>query len=112
MTCAYLRTAGTLVLMPGQPDYEIPPTATPRDGAMVAQPQSLTNCMVTTTEVLNFRKAPNGELISLPYGLKNQLPAKVTLTALERTSDWVKVDWYGVQGWISAHYVTPKGNCG
>ncbi len=110
MTCAHLYTAGTLVLMPGSPSYAPTPNASPRSAAG-DQPHMLANCKVTLTEYLNFRKAPNGELISLPDGLKNQLPAKVTLTALERTTDWFKVDWYGVKGWISAHYVTPRGDC-
>ena len=60
--------------------------------------------MVTTTHILNFRDAPDGEISSI-------LPAFVTLTAFERTDDWFKVDYHGARGWISADYVTLDGNC-
>ena len=77
---------------------------------------ALTGCMVRTNYMVNFRDAPNGGLLSFVdiWGIPNDgmLPYDVTLTALERTSDWFKVDYHGTQGWISAHYVEPKGNCG
>ena len=55
--------------------------------------------------MLNFRAAPGGESIG-------GLPYDATLTALERTSGWFKVDYHGAQGWISADYVEPQGTCG
>ena len=72
--------------------------------------------MVRTKYIVNFRDAPNGSPLRFVdiWGIPNDgmLPYDVTLTALERTSDWFKVDYHGTQGWISAHYVEPKGNCG
>ena len=72
----------------------------------------LQNCMVTTTEIVNFRESPGGGLIIVPWIPNSWLPENATLTALERTDSWFKVDFYGLQGWISADYVTPQGNCG
>ena len=70
------------------------------------------NCMVTTTEIVNFRETPGGELVIADWIPNSWLPRDATLTALERTSDWFKVDYYGLQGWVSADYVEPEGNCG
>ena len=70
------------------------------------------NCMVTTTEIVNFREAPGGGLVIADWIPNSWLPRNATLTALERTSDWFKVDYYGLQGWISADYVTTRGDCG
>lgn len=64
----------------------------------------LQNCMTTTTHILNFREAPGG-------GIMRILPANVTLTAIERTADWFKVDFHGARGWISADYVQTSGSC-
>ena len=35
-----------------------------------------------------------------------------TLTALERTVGWFKVDYHGEPGWLAAMYLEPIGNCG
>ena len=70
------------------------------------------NCMVTTTEIVNFRETPSGGLIIVDWIPNSWLPRDATLTALERTSDWFKVDYYGLQGWVSADYVTTRGDCG
>ena len=72
----------------------------------------LQNCMVTTTDIVNFRESPGGGLIIVPWIPNSWLPREATLTALERTSGWFKVDYYGLQGWISADYATPQGDCG
>ena len=84
--------------------------------AIQARTYALTGCMVRTKYIVNFRDAPNGALLSFVdiWGIRNDgmLPYDVTLTALERTSDWFKVDYHGARGWISADYVEPKGNCG
>ncbi|MXX83662.1 MAG: SH3 domain-containing protein [Chloroflexi bacterium] len=39
------------------------------------------------------------------------LPAFAKLTVLDKTADWYKVDFHGQQGWVSAHYVRPEGDC-
>ena len=78
------------------------------DGAAASsagpQTSSLQNCMVTTTHFLNFRDGPGGNVIGA-------VPYNATLTALERTDSWFKVDYHGAQGWISADYVTTSGAC-
>ena len=81
-------------------------TLCPDTGALQSASQStaLADCMVRTTAVLNFRETPGGNISQI-------LPSNVTLTALERTSDWFKVDFHGAQGWISADYVIPIGDC-
>ena len=97
--CATIYGPGTILLVSNGA-----PTAVPE--ASIAQSQQLANCMVTTLYELNFRKTPGGELIG------NGIPYNSTLTALERTDGWIKVDYHGVQGWISADYVTTSGGCG
>ena len=103
MTCATIDRAGIIVLLPGDP----PPAAAARIGS-----GSLSGCMVTTTEIVNFRETPGGGLVIVDWIPNSLLPRDATLTALERTSDWFKVDYYGLQGWVSADYVTTRGDCG
>ena len=63
--------------------------------------------MVTTAYSLNFRDAP-----SLSGGkIGKGIPFEATLTALAYSNGWYKVDFHGVQGWISADYVTASGDC-
>ncbi len=62
------------------------------------------NCMVTTTDILNFRAAPAGSVIG-------HIPYNATLTALTQVDGWFKVDYHGQAGWISADYVTKSGDC-
>ena len=103
MTCVDIKRAGTIVLLPGDP-------------SVTAPAMSLENCMVTTKYIMNFRDAPAGKhiIFTNPWGdrIAGWLPKNVTLTALERTADWFKVDYYGVQGWVSARHVSPQGACG
>ena len=61
--------------------------------------------MVRTKFMLNFRASPAGEVIAV-------LPYDVTLTALERTADWFKVDYHGTLGWLSNGYLEAVGDCG
>ena len=98
-TCVTLNTAGTVVLT------ENPLVAT-QVLAQAMPGHALENCMVTTTASVNFRDAPAGGLLG------NGIAEGATLTALSRTSDWFEVDYHGVQGWISADYVTTAGTCG
>lgn len=104
MVCATINGAGQVALTPGP----VPLAAAASDtgaGAVVSMGQSLSNCMVRTQYNLNFRAAPNGEIIG-------GVPHSSLLTALERTAGWFKVDYHGDRGWISAEYVEPKGTCG
>ena len=102
MTCVTINGPGTVVLLPGPP--------------APVRYRPLAGCIVTTRDILKFRDAPGGALLQYtdPWGRQENglLPPNVTLTALERTADWFKVDYHGTQGWISARHVTPQGNCG
>ncbi|MCY4465190.1 MAG: SH3 domain-containing protein, partial [Chloroflexi bacterium] len=62
-------------------------------------------CMVRTQYILNLRASPGGEIIDI-------LPFNIKLTALERTDGWLKVDFMGAKGWISADFVEQIGTCG
>ncbi len=96
-TCTLIDGPGSIVLHPG---------AAPAGAATSNGPaRGLSNCMVTTTDGLNFRAGPGGEVIG-------GVPNNATLTALSRTAGWFEVDYHGVTGWISAQYVTPNGDCG
>lgn len=101
--CAAMGSSGGLV-----PTEKGPP---PPPGSPFMQ-----GCMVTTADVLNFRETPGGARLYATDVLGRQIPGYLpegaTLTAVERTPDWFKVDYHGVQGWISAGYVTTSGNCG
>ena len=105
MTCAKVDGPGILVLMTG--DRPALAAADSASKAAKAAPaaQSLSNCMVRTQFNLNFRAAPDGEIVG-------EVPHNATLTALERTAAWFKVDYHGERGWISAEYVDKKGTCG
>ncbi len=99
MICATIDGPGIVVLLPG------PPAPTGTFGApSPPSSQSLSGCMVRTIYALNFRDGPAGERIG-------GVPYNATLTALERTSGWFKVDYHGAIGWISADYAEPIGNC-
>ena len=97
-TCVSLEKPGTLVLTQTLPTAFVP-------HATAAAIQTLSNCMVTTNAILNFRAAPNGE------SLGSAIPSGATLTALQRTSGWIQVDYHGTQGWISSDYLTTQGTC-
>ncbi|MYD11637.1 MAG: SH3 domain-containing protein [Chloroflexi bacterium] len=111
MTCADIDRPGTVLLLSAAP------LAAGRLGSVAsAQARGLSDCMVTTDAILNFRESPGGPRIHFvdPWGdaIAGWLPRGVTLTALERTADWFLVDYHGERGWISAHFVTTSGDCG
>ena len=99
LLCATIDGAGQVALVDG------PSAPAPQQQAASAQGRSLSGCMVTLQYSLNFRDAPDGEKIGA-------LRSQIKLTALERTDGWFKVDYHGEQGWISAAYVEPEGDCG
>lgn len=68
------------------------PAAAPVAGGPVS-------CQVTTTHIINFRAAPEGEILT-------RVPYQTTLTASARQGGWYQVEWLGQAGWISADYVT------
>ena len=93
MTCAIIDRAGTVVLLR---------SAAPLPSQDMAP---LQNCMVYLQYALNFRDAPDGNIMSI-------LPAFIWLTALDYREGWFKVDYHGQQGWINADYVQTRGDCG
>ena len=104
MTCGYLDRPGTIVLMPGSPDIIMPPpTATPPAGLahaaaagrapFVPGSWSLSNCVVHSLYILNFRETPEGRIMSWFSG---------TGTALARTELWWQIVFNGEIGWVSA----------
>ncbi|MYD08466.1 MAG: SH3 domain-containing protein [Chloroflexi bacterium] len=109
MTCADIDRPGTVVLQSGAA-----PSA--RRSRSEASARALSNCMVTSEAILNFRESPGGPRLHFtdPWGdaIAGWLPRGVTLTALERTADWFLVDYHGERGWVSAEWVTPHGVCG
>lgn len=54
--------------------------------------------------MLNLRASPGGRVIGA-------VRWNASLTALERTPEWFKVDNLGEVGWISADYVRARGAC-
>ncbi len=85
MTCTWLERPGTVVLIP--------------DEAPITE-----SCLVETTAALNFRVSPGG-------GIIGTVPSGARPIALERSADWLKVDFNGQQGWLSADYLVPQGSC-
>ena len=112
LTCADIDRPGTLLLLSATP------LAAGRLSSSVAPApaRGLSDCMVTTEAILNFRVSPGGPRVHFVDRWGDQiagwLPRGVTLTALERTADWFRVDYHGTQGWVSAEWVTPHGVCG
>lgn len=103
--CGTVNGPGTVVMVQSWPGASMPTEALPAPtAAPPLETTALQNCMATTTHILNFRDAPGG-------GVLLHLPYNVTLTAIERTADWFRVDYHGQQGWISADYVATSGSC-
>ena len=106
MVCAMIKGAGQVAHVPGPAPSQAqdpPPKAAPQPTAIPSR--SLSDCMVKANYLLNMRDAPAGAKIG-------EVAWNATLTALERTPGWIKVDNMGKQGWIAAMYVEPKGDCG
>ncbi len=84
-TCAWIKRPGTVVL--------------------VAAPPELSDCAVTATAVLNFRRSPeNGDIIS-------HIQKGERLLVAARTPYWYNVQYGGRLGWISGDYVQANIFC-
>ena len=118
-TCARLDRAGTLVLMPGQPNLALSPIAMPspiatpspittpsRHWALTADRldsrRPLDDCIVSASQLLNFRDRPGGRVPRLFIG---------GARAIARTDNWFQVEYLGRTGWVSSHFVTTSGDC-
>ena len=97
MKCAQVDRPGTAVLM--NLDFFT-------SEAVSAPAWELTDCRVTTTDILNLRSEPNTTSSVRANVLNN-----VTLAADQKTSHWYRVDYYNVIGWLNATYLTLSDNC-
>ena len=89
--CARVDRPGTIVLVaPLTEESSIP----------------LTECQVTATDVVHLRNAAGGEVVL------SLIPYNVSLDAKARTAGWYNVVYLGMDGWISADFVSTQGNCG
>lgn len=90
LVCGRFSKSGTVVhVAPLQEDSSIP----------------LSDCTVTTTNVLRLRDEADGQQV------KALIPFRVTVPAKARTASWFFVDFMGLDGWISAGYVQTEGLC-
>lgn len=96
--CASVDRVGSVVLMP---------RAFFVSGAIIEPIWPLTDCKVTTTEILNLREQPNTSSSALANVLNG-----VQLNADQRATYWFRVNYYGIIGWLSLDYLTAEGNCG
>ena len=120
MICATIDGPGQVALIQdgSAPGGQAPAAQEPaqQQAPQAAASSGLNGCMVKTQGTLNFRQSPAGDRLEFtdPWGNANAgwLPAGVTLTAVERSGSWLKVDYYGTRGWVSAAYVTTSGSCG
>ena len=65
----------------------------------------LTECLLTTANVLRLRDEAGGSII------RALVPFRVTVPARARTASWFFVEFMGLDGWISADYVQTAGIC-
>ena len=98
MTCASLKSAGSLVLLAQGGSYSDAPVAE-------SAAQAPSSCQVRTTESLFFRNAPAGS------GKLGLIPLDATLNSDARTDGWFRVVYSELIGWISADYVETTGTC-
>ena len=111
-TCAAMKIAGTLVLVPAD-SLEITPDTSSlgitsakvdSSGEDISWANDLTNCQVTTDFNLRLRRQPGGESLRL-------VPRNTTLAATRRTVYWFKVEFNNIDGWIAASLTTTAGDC-
>ena len=95
LTCAAFNRAGSLVLVSS--------AASPLHNA---SQQDLQNCTVQADGLLNLRDAPAGSAILAFVSADTYFYAKA------RTSDWFRIVYLGIDGWVSADHVTTMGDCG
>lgn len=89
--CAVLEKPGTVVMV--EPLTE-------------ASSIPLTDCQVTTSNVVRLRNEAGGDVV---HGL---VPYNVVFSATARTAGWINVEYLGMDGWISADHVSTQGQCG
>lgn len=95
--CASVDRAGTVVLMP---------LSFFTSGAITEPIWSLSDCTVTTTDILNLREQPDAASNILSNVLN-----EVSLTADQRATYFYRVNYYGIVGWLSKDYLSVSGSC-
>lgn len=100
-TCAAIPNPGTVVLVVGS--GATMPVSPAGDTTTIA----LSNCQVTTNNMLNLRAEP-----STSAAILDVVPYDLTLTALQRSGDWLRVIYLDGQGWLNANYLRLEGVCG
>lgn len=100
-TCGVINGEGTLVLV--RQSGMAQPAAVQSAPAV----RALSDCRVTTLNMLNLRSEPNANSAVITL-----VPYNLTLTATEFSPGWYRVIFEDGQGWLSADYVTTTGSCG
>jgi uncharacterized protein YgiM (DUF1202 family) len=94
-TCVYIYTPGTVVVTRNDVQPE-PETVT----------GTLVDCEITTVYRMNLRSEP-----SLDGNVLTIIPNGVTLNALDRSGDWLRVIYQEFDGWVSVEFVNTSGTC-
>ena len=110
MICASIDRPGSLVLL-REPEIQ---TAGAIEPVMVTDESvdlsnfeitTLQDCQIRTNYILNLREAPAGNTV-LAW-----VPYLETMTATARTSNWFRVVWRDIDGWLYARMVSTSGVC-
>ncbi|MCE2473198.1 MAG: SH3 domain-containing protein [Anaerolineae bacterium] len=95
--CAQVDRIGTVVLMP--PEFFT--------SGLIPEPiWSLSECTVTTVDILNLRAQPRADSEVLANVLND-----VTMTAEAHANRFYRVNYYGIVGWLSMDYLSFAGAC-
>jgi rare lipoprotein A (peptidoglycan hydrolase) len=101
-TCGSIPNAGTVVLVNGT--AQAAPAASSAPAANVT---SLTDCRVTTTNIVRLRSEPTTDSAIL-----YNIPFQTVLQATAHTVGWTQVIYLDQQGWVNDGYLQKQGNCG
>ncbi len=97
MKCAIVDRAGSVILMP----LEF------FTAGLIADPVwNLIGCTVTTTDILNLRSQPSAGSEIVANVLND-----VQLTADQRATNYFRVKFYNLAGWLSKDYLRLSGSC-
>ena len=66
----------------------------------------ISDCTVSTTDILNLREGPASSTSVLANVLND-----VDLAADQRSTNFYRVNYYGIVGWLSKEYLTLSGSC-
>ena len=97
MKCATVDRTGAAVYMP---------LTFFTSGAITEPIWDLTDCTVTTTDILNLRQGANSTSSILANVLND-----VQLTADQRSTYFYRVNYFDVIGWLSKDYLSYSGSC-